>query len=64
MSETEAQAKAVHLHDALAHLLDRYRDVIRGSTWSDDYDDIPRAERALFENRPLADWEAAAHGHR
>lgn len=57
---TEAETKAFNLHIALSRLLRRYRRLIKDTnsepTFGED-ESVTEAEKALFENRPMADWE-------
>lgn len=60
-TRTDAEIKACNLHAALSSLLESYKD-LRNDTNSwpmVEYDSDPDkiAEKALFENAPLADWE-------
>jgi hypothetical protein len=60
----DAEAKAVNLHSALSSLLESYLDLRKDTnsepTFESENDPDKRAERALFDNRPLADWETSA----
>lgn len=59
------ERKAFNLHAALTRLLGSYIHMRKDTSSEPMFDDDPtdpvnRAEKALFENRPLADWETAA----
>jgi hypothetical protein len=55
-----AETKAVNLHKALSALLERYRELLKDTDreplFSQDIG-VTLAEAALYDNRPLADWE-------
>ena len=59
-TRTEAEIKAFNLHVALTEAL-RGLEYLVDKTNSEptfgEHPDIESARRALFENRPMADWE-------
>lgn len=57
-----AETKAFNLHRALSALLDDYKHLAKDTNSEPMGEDltVKNAEAALFENRPLADWEPAA----
>jgi hypothetical protein len=55
-----AETKAFCLHAALSSLLEYHKHLIRDTNSEPTFgepEEVTAAERALFENRPLADWE-------
>lgn len=59
---SDAERKAYNLHVALRSLLDAYLDLQKDTNrepLDEDSENNPdkRAERALYDNAPLADWE-------
>lgn len=57
---TTAETKVVNLHAALTLLLEAHKDLIKDTNSEPAFGEdqnVTDAERALFENRPLADWE-------
>lgn len=59
-STSDAETKAVNLHAALSRLVEDYRELVKDTNSEPTFGEpeaIVKAERALFENRPLADWE-------
>lgn len=57
---TESEIKAYNLHVELEALLYSYNKLVKGTnsepTFGEDVN-ATRAGRALYDNRPLADWE-------
>jgi hypothetical protein len=53
----EAERKAFNLHASLSDLLRSYEEISPLPNPGTVDPIAARAERALFENRPLADWE-------
>jgi hypothetical protein len=63
---TEAERKAVNLHAALTSLLNYYKGLAKdcGHDPINGDEAVEMAESALFENRPLADWESDGDAYR
>jgi hypothetical protein len=53
------ERKAFNLHVAMTRLLESYKHLQKDTNSEPLFEDdvVDRAGRALFENRPLADWE-------
>jgi hypothetical protein len=58
---TDAEIKAFNLHTALRSLLEDYKELVHDTnsepTFESENDADKKAERALYDNAPLADWE-------
>lgn len=63
-TRTEAEIKAYNLHCALRSLLLDYQELVKDTnsepTFESESDADKQAERALYDNMPLADWEPPA----
>ena len=56
----DAKLKAIRLHAAFTVLLDHYKDLVKDTNSEPAFGknvEIEIAEKELFANRPLADWE-------
>jgi hypothetical protein len=57
---SEATTKAINLHAALSRLLESHKALIRDTNSEPTFGEpeaVTEAEKALFDNRPHADWE-------
>lgn len=57
-----AETKASNLHRELSYLLGAYQQLVKDTNSEPVFgkgDVIERTEKALFDNRPLADWEVS-----
>jgi hypothetical protein len=63
LNAVDAETAAVNLHRELRALLDSYlelrKDTNSEPTFESEHDPDKRAERALYNHRPLADWETS-----